>query len=95
MNIKYSEGVFVALVIQHANRMRRIILSCVTCPAPPYSSTLSHKGHDFQKKVIKNVFLSPQILSETFHILRRTQRDIIINVYRSSCKLSLFLVRCW
>jgi hypothetical protein len=30
----------VALVIQHAKRMRRIILSSVTCLAVPYFSTL-------------------------------------------------------
>jgi hypothetical protein len=32
-----------------------------------------------------------QILSETFLILRRTKRDIIINVHRSSCKVPLFV----
>ena len=29
--IAYSEGVFVALVIQHAKRMRLVILSSVAC----------------------------------------------------------------
>jgi hypothetical protein len=33
------------------------------------------------------------ILSETFLILRRTQRDIIINVHRYSCKVPVILVR--
>jgi hypothetical protein len=32
----YSESVFVALGIQHARRMRRIILSPVACPTLPY-----------------------------------------------------------
>ena len=48
--------VCVALVIQHAEPMCCIILSCdfptlpyVTCPALPYVSTLSHKWLDFQK----------------------------------------------
>jgi hypothetical protein len=31
--------------------------------------------------------------SETFIILRRTQRDTIINVHRSSCKVPVILVR--
>jgi hypothetical protein len=45
--ITHSECVFVALVIQHAKHMRRILLQCVSCQALPYFSTLSHKCHDF------------------------------------------------
>jgi hypothetical protein len=48
ISITYSECVSVALVIQHAKRMRRIILSSVVCPALPYFSTLSHKRLDFR-----------------------------------------------
>ena len=43
LNITYSERVLVALVIQHAMRMRRIILSSVVCPAVPYFSILSRR----------------------------------------------------
>ena len=49
----YSECVSVALIIQHAKRMCRIVLSFVTCPSLPYFSTLSHKRHDFHKNVIE------------------------------------------
>jgi hypothetical protein len=42
--------VSVASVIQHAKRMRRIILSSVVCLAVQYFTTLSHKRHDCQEK---------------------------------------------
>ena len=56
--ITYSECISVALVIEHAMRMRRIILLSVTSPAVPYFSTLSDKRHDFLIKLlnIKCVF---------------------------------------
>jgi hypothetical protein len=41
----------VALVIQHAKRMRHIMLSSVACPDLQYFYTLSHKRHDFRQKV--------------------------------------------
>ena len=53
MTIMNCECVSIALVIQYAKRMRRIILSYVVSPALPYFYTLSHKRHDFRKKVIE------------------------------------------
>jgi hypothetical protein len=68
--------VFVAVVIQHAKRMGRIILSFVVSKALSYFSILTHKGHDTSKKVTeqKNTcFDLPYILSETLLILRRNE----------------------
>jgi hypothetical protein len=61
----------------------------------PNFYTLSHKRHDFwkQKLSITCVFLfSVQRLPRTVLILR-IQRDITVNVHRSSCKVPVFLVR--
>ena len=64
------------------------VLSFVASPALQYVSTLSHKRHDLggggwgELVNIKRVFRdSLQLLSETFLILGRTERDIIRNVY--------------
>ena len=48
ISITYSECVSVALVIQHAMRMRHI--SIVAWPAVPYFSKLSQKRRDLKKK---------------------------------------------
>jgi hypothetical protein len=48
INIQYSMCVFVALVIQHAERMRYITLTFLACPAVENFLT-SHKQHGFRK----------------------------------------------
>ena len=48
-------SVFVALGVQHAMHMRRIILLSVASMAPRYFSTFSHKRHDFRKKKLLNI----------------------------------------
>jgi len=50
--IACSECVSVALVIQLAKRLRRIIVSSVAFPSLPYFSSLSHNRYDFRGKVI-------------------------------------------
>jgi hypothetical protein len=75
--------VHVALLIQHATSIRRIMTSFVAPLAPPYFSSLSLKRHNFIKNVfnLKCVFwFSLQVLFEHFLIVRRIQRDIVINV---------------
>jgi hypothetical protein len=54
-SIKYSEFVFVALVIQHANRMHRFILPSVACPGVRNKFfSFSEKLHDFRRKVFEH-----------------------------------------
>jgi hypothetical protein len=87
--------VSVALVIQQAKRLRRIILSSVACLPLRNFSALSRKRYDFQKIVIEDeicVLIFATNLFETFINLRGIQRDIIINVRRCSCKVSYHIL---
>ena len=75
-------SIFVALVTQHAKHMRHIVV----WPALLYKILLHFliNGKIFEKKKslnIQRIFrVSLQILSDTFLILRRTERDMIKNV---------------
>ena len=62
--ITYYERVSVAVVIEHAMRMRRTILPSVDCLALRYFPTLSHKRHVLRKKLlnVKRVFLFSRYL---------------------------------
>jgi len=46
-----------ALVIQHAKRMRHLVLSSVACLTLLCFSTLSHKRNDFQKNFVEHDIL--------------------------------------
>jgi hypothetical protein len=93
---QYFERVAVALIIQRANRMRRVTLSRLACLPLPYFPTISHKRHDFWKKGLPNIkcvfIFSLQLLFEIFFILKIIQRDIIVNIHSSSCKVSIIRV---
>jgi hypothetical protein len=72
---------------------------CHLWPAPLYNIFPHYliNGTIFEKKSLdtKCVFwFSVQRLSETFLILRRTERDMIKNVYRSECEVPLLLLDC-
>jgi hypothetical protein len=57
VSVTYWVCVSVALVIQHATRMRCIILWSVAWLALPYFSKLFHKRQDYEKKITRqNVF---------------------------------------
>ena len=84
---------------QTPSNLRRTVLSFMAClPACldlPYFHTLSHKPHDFLEKLYwtKKFRFPQQLLSEIFLILRKIQRDIIINIPVFPFKLPEFLVR--
>ena len=75
MSNTYSECVFVALLIQRAKRMRRVILSYVDCLGLQYFSALSHKRHDLGGGGITEqklcVLCFSTISSETSLVLKR------------------------
>jgi hypothetical protein len=81
--------------MQYVKRMRPIILSSVACLVVSYFSTLSHKQHDFREKIIepkRRILIFSTTFFEIFLIPIRNQRDVIINVLMSSCKLPVILV---
>jgi len=55
ISITYSEKGVLAVVTQHAQRLRRILLLSMTCLTPQYFSTLSHKGHEFREKNVMDI----------------------------------------
>jgi hypothetical protein len=84
----------VALLIQHEMGLHQNILSYVASGWANFSP-FSHKRQDFRKSVIECkicVLLFSTTLDETFLILRRTQRAIVIKVKTSSYKVPVIRV---
>jgi hypothetical protein len=95
ISITYSECVSVALVIQHAKRMRCIILSSVACMVLQYVCTLSYKRHDFWKKLLNIKFLLDYLCKFVSNISHSKKKWEIYyyKVHRSSCRVTVILVR--
>ena len=94
--VTYSECVSVLLVIQHATRKRRITLAPVACPAHHISHILSQTacfGGGELLNIKRVLSFSIKLMSETFLILRRNERDIIINIHVSTRKAPVNLFR--
>jgi hypothetical protein len=69
------------------------LANCVLSESTLYF-TLSHKRYNSVEHAICVLIFSTTFF-RTFLILRRIQRDIIINVHRSLCKINVILVRFW
>jgi hypothetical protein len=86
ISITFSECVSVALVIQDAKLMR--LLYCHLWPARLYNIFPHYliNGPIFGKKMwnIKCVLIFFTVLSESFIVLRKTQRDVVKYIYRVS-----------
>jgi len=93
-SITYSDCGCAAVGIEHAKRMRHIVVCGLS------SSTIflhiSYKWHDFREKVIdgrKCVLIFSTNLPEIYPIVIIIKRDSITSFYRSSCKVPVIFVR--
>jgi hypothetical protein len=80
--------VFVGLCIQHVRHMRHFVicgLSGSTIPFHIISKTAWFSKKRIEQKICDCIFSTN--LSVTFLILRRTEKDMTINIYWSSCNV--------
>ena len=77
ISIPYSKCMFLALVIRHAIRMRRIVLSSMSCLATIFVGGGGGERIGYETCVL--TFFT--VLSEIFLIIRIIRYDIAINVY--------------
>jgi hypothetical protein len=89
ISITYSEFVFVAWGIRPCSAHETC---CNLWPSRLYIVfPRYHKRQAFRKKKV-----TEQLLTETYLILGKTQQDTVRNVYYTSCKVLVILVRlCW
>jgi len=93
--------VFVPALLSSLNyascrNMSFMICPSVACTSPSHFSTLSHKWHYLQKKVIEHemcVLFLYATLSKLFLIIKILKRDIIIKLCRSSSKVPFIVLR--
>ena len=87
--------VHVALLIEHATRMRHILTSFMARLAPLYFSTLSHKRHDKINKIdkIKHTFCVQWLLPENHAVCEKMSKNMA-QPGRSQ-KIRTLLVACY
>jgi hypothetical protein len=97
ISITHSKRVFVALAIQHARRMHHTVI-CGLFSSAKFFHVISQTALFSKKKLsnTKRLFRFPlQLLSETFLVIRRTERDMMKRVYSSSCTVPLQHLYCY
>ena len=86
--------VHIALLTQHATRMRHIVTSFVAPRSPLNFSTLSHKRYDFRKKAIEHkmcVFIFSTTFVWNISHSKKNLARYLKTFEKSSCKVPVIL----